>query len=74
MDKQRFASVSELVLQTYVLPLRDFTRETPGFDPAKLVAVRLVFDRTRAGTVVVSDIGLSNLDPRFLAPDTPGGR
>ena len=74
MDKQRFASISELVLQTYVLPLRDFTREAPSFDPAKLVAVRLVFDRTRAGTVVVSDIGLSNLDPKFLAPDAPGGR
>jgi hypothetical protein len=28
--------------------------------------VRLVFDRTPAGTVVVDDIGFSNLDPAFL--------
>lgn len=70
MDKQRFASVSELVLQTYVLPLRDFAREVPAFDPAKLAAVRLLFDRTRTGTVVVSDIGLSNLDPSFLPSES----
>lgn len=69
-DKERFAATSELVLQTYVIPLADGARTQPGFDPSRLAAVRLRFDRTAAGTVVVDDVGISRLDPAFLLPAT----
>jgi hypothetical protein len=66
-DKRNFASTTELVLQTFVLPLADFARRQPGFDPGRLAAIRFVFDRTEAGTVVLTDLGLSTPDAAFLA-------
>lgn len=57
-DEAGFRTTYELVLQTYVMPLADFTSSSGGFDPARLRQVRLLFDRTRAGTVVVDDVGL----------------
>jgi dienelactone hydrolase len=68
-DKSSFASLAELIPQTYVIPLADFTTAAPAFDPSRLVAIRWVFDGTRAGTVVLTDVGLSNIDPLFLAAD-----
>ncbi len=68
-DKANFVSLSELVPQTYVIPLADFERAGAGFDPARLVSIRWVFDGTRAGSVVLTDIGLSNIDPVFLTPE-----
>ena len=68
-DKTSFASLAELIPQTYVIPLADFTAAAPAFDPSRLVAIRWVFDGTRAGTVVLTDVGLSNIDPLFLAAD-----
>ncbi|HEX5831003.1 MAG TPA: hypothetical protein VFY16_08490, partial [Gemmatimonadaceae bacterium] len=56
-DEARFASTSELVLQTYVLPLAHFAAANPRLDLARLRAVRLRFDRTTAGTVVLDDLG-----------------
>ena len=77
-DKQRFATPNELVLQTYAIPLADFARAAdggrPGFDPSALTAVRFVFDRTVAGTVVIDDVGLSALDPAFLIAGRPPAR
>ena len=66
-DKRNFAALYELMLQTYTIPLEDFARSEPRFDPARLAKVRLVFDRTIAATVVLTDIGLSTPDPAFLA-------
>jgi dienelactone hydrolase len=57
-DAQRFTNNYELVPQTFVLPLADFTGSTP-FDPAHLAAVRLVFDKTTAGTVIIEYIGVT---------------
>lgn len=68
-DKTNFASLAELIPQTYVIPLADFRAATPSFDPAQLKTIRWVFDGTRAGTVVLTDVGLSNIDPAFLAPE-----
>ena len=65
-DKRGFASLTELVLQTYVIPLADLTRAEPRFAPARLTTVRLVFDRVDAGTIVLTDVGLSTPDPAFL--------
>jgi len=69
LDKKQFASLTELVLQTFVIPLADFVQIEPKFRPERLSAVRLRFDRTVAGTVVVTDIGLANLAPGFGAPE-----
>lgn len=66
-DKRAFGSTAETVLQTYMIPLADFARATPGFAPGQLAAIRLVFDRSPAGTVILSDVGLAKPDPAFLA-------
>src|SRR5690606_5130356 len=60
--EERFASDSEMVLQTYVLPLADFR----GVEPQSLREVRFVFDRAVAGTVVIDDIGFGTPRPAFL--------
>ena len=65
-DKKNFANLWELIPQTYVIPLADFAAAEPRFDPARLTTVRWVFDRTRAGTVVLTDVGLSRIDPAFF--------
>ncbi|NOT06898.1 MAG: MFS transporter [Gemmatimonadales bacterium] len=65
-DKTQFASMAELIPQTYVIPLADFRAAAPAFDPARLRTIRWVFDGTRAGTVVLTDVGLSNISPAFF--------
>ena len=70
-EKQVFANPFELVLQTYVMPLADFTKESPRFAPDKLRKIRLVFDRAIAGTIILDDVGLSAIDPAFLAQGRP---
>jgi dienelactone hydrolase len=71
-DETRFATIFELVQQTFVIPLADFVKASATFDPTKLKTIRLLFDKTVAGTVVVSDIGLSaKIDPAYLAGSIP---
>lgn len=48
----------EAVFQSITIPLAAFQAQSPAFDPTRLAAVRLVFDRTPAGVVIVSEIGL----------------
>jgi hypothetical protein len=69
-DKAAFAALAELVPQTFVIPLADFRAAAPGFDPGKLATIRWVFDGTRAGTVVLTEIGLSNIDPAYWTPES----
>ncbi|HKO14949.1 MAG TPA: hypothetical protein VJU87_01865 [Gemmatimonadaceae bacterium] len=57
-EKAAFAHTYEIVLQTYVMPVDAFVRASPGFAPAQLRKIRLVFDRLPAGTVIVDDIGV----------------
>ena len=66
-EKNQFANAYEIVLQTYVLPLADFAQVNPQFACARLRTIRFVFDRVPAGTVIVDDIGVSTVDPAFLA-------
>lgn len=67
-DALRFSNIAELIPQTFMLPVAEFARASPEFDPRQLKTIRLVFDRTVAGTVVLADIGLSTpVDPAFLA-------
>jgi len=67
LEAQRFADHWEQILQTYSIPLGDFLAAEPRLDLRSLRAVRLVFDRSVAGEVVVDQLGFSNLDPAFLA-------
>jgi dienelactone hydrolase len=67
-DETRFATIFEVVPQTYVLPLADFTGGPSSFNPAKLRSIRLVFDRAPLGTIILDDVGLSpSMDPAYLA-------
>jgi hypothetical protein len=70
-ERQRYPTTYELVLQTYVMPLADFVRVSPQFDPTHLRSIRLVFDRLVAGTVVVDDIGVSSSTRAFVALGEP---
>jgi dienelactone hydrolase len=65
-DKNNFANTYELVLQTYVMPVADFSKASSAFDASRVRTVRLVFDRTQVGQVVVDDIGFSTMDPAYL--------
>jgi dienelactone hydrolase len=72
-DRERtaFANTYEIVLQTYVMPLADFVAASPQFAPDKLKAIRLVFDRVPAGTIILDDVGVSAIDPAFFAQARP---
>ena len=65
-EKERFPHAYEIVLQTYVMPLREFKAASPEFEPARLRSIRLVFDRLVAGTVVLDDVGVSAVDAGFF--------
>jgi len=65
LERSRFGSLAETVLQTYTLPLADFLRANPRLDIRQLTDVRFVFDRAVAGTVIIDEIGFATLDPAF---------
>jgi len=64
-DKQRFGSLSEVVLQTYTIPLADFARLSPNLDLTRVRQLRFVFDKTPAGTIILDNIGFSRMSPDF---------
>lgn len=67
-DAQRFTNIFELIPQTFVMPIADFLAGSPEFDPRQLATIRLLFDRTEAGTIMLEHVGLSTpTDPAFLA-------
>jgi len=47
----------EPALQTFELPLAAFAAAQPGFNPQALREIRLVFDRSPEGVVIVDDVG-----------------
>ena len=49
---------SELVFDTFEIPLTAFRDATPGLDPSRLRAVRFLFDRTDKGVVVLDDLAI----------------
>lgn len=65
-DAQRFSSIFELIPQTFVMPAADFEQTAPEFDPRQLAMIRLVFDRSEAGTILLEHVGLST--PTDAAP------
>ena len=62
-DAESFDNQWELVLQSFSIPLADLVEANPDFDPARPREIRLLFDRSAAGTVVVDDIGFSEDRP-----------
>lgn len=71
-DKLRFGSLSELVLQTYVIPFADWQRAAPALDLDRVARVRFVFDRTPAGSIVLDNIGFSRISADFLTANGSG--
>lgn len=62
-DAQRFTSNFELIPQTFLMPLADFAQSAPGFDPRRLAMIRLVFDKTVAGTIIIEHVGIATPAP-----------
>jgi dienelactone hydrolase len=48
---------SEVVLQYFAFPLKDFGNINPAFHPQDLAELRFVFDLTQAGVIVLDNIG-----------------
>jgi hypothetical protein len=71
-ERDRFQEHWEVILQTYSIPLSDFTTIQPDLDLSGLREIRFVFDGTPAGEVVLDQIGLSLLDPAFLSARVDG--
>jgi dienelactone hydrolase len=65
-DKLRFGSLSEIVLQTYVIPFEEWRRVSPNLDLDRVTRVRLVFDKTPAGSIILDNIGFSRISRDFL--------
>jgi hypothetical protein len=72
LEEQRFESHWELILQTYSIPLSDFSAANDSLDLSSLSAVRFVFDRVHAGEVAVDAIGFSELPAAFLGARVDG--
>jgi hypothetical protein len=65
IERRRFADNFDLVQQSFSIPLADFLDAAPDLDLTGVRRIRFVFDRAEAGTVVLDDIGLSNLPSAF---------
>lgn len=57
LDRLLYKVPSEPVFQSVEMPLEDFAAANPQFDAKKLKTVRLIFDRTPASELLISQIG-----------------
>ena len=71
LERSRFVELHEFVFQTFSIPLSDFTQLDPALDLETLNEIRLVFDLSVAGTVVLDDVGIAFLDDAFMAVRMP---
>jgi hypothetical protein len=58
LDRLVYKEPSEPVFQSVEMPLRDFAAVDQRFDAKRLKSVRLIFDRTAASELLISQIGL----------------
>ncbi|MBN2046833.1 MAG: hypothetical protein JW750_03220 [Anaerolineaceae bacterium] len=49
--------LSETIFQYYEFPMRLFTADHPGFDPANLLSIQFEFDQSPAGVIALDQIG-----------------
>jgi len=71
-ERERFQRHWELILQSFSIPLADFTDRNASLDLGSLRAVRFVFDLVHGGEVSIDQIGFSDLDPAFLSARVDG--
>jgi dienelactone hydrolase len=57
----QWRSLSEPIFQTFLFPLSDFHSANADFDPSKAVRLRLIFDRTKSGVVILDRAALGAL-------------
>ena len=57
LERTRYKSPVEPVLQTFAIPLSDFAQANPEFDPGMLKQIRLRFDRTQTAVILLDDVG-----------------
>jgi dienelactone hydrolase len=66
-DDQQFRGNSEMVLQSYSIQLGDFLEASGGrVDLSNLREVRFLFDESEAGSIVLDQVGFSNMPGGFL--------
>ncbi len=53
------AKMAEVVMRRYRLPLADFAAANPKLDLARLIVVRLDFDRSKRGAIVLDNVGIA---------------
>ncbi len=61
LDHLLYKEPSEPVFQSVEMPLRDFAEVDRRFDAKKLKTVRLIFDRTSASELLISQIGMERV-------------
>jgi hypothetical protein len=67
-EDQRYRGNTEMVLQSFSIPLSDFaTAPSHALDVSRVREIRFLFDESNAGTVVLDQVGFSWMDPAFLA-------
>ncbi len=67
-DEQRFGNIFEYVPQSFVLPLADFAAAAPDFKADRIKSIRLLFNRSFQGTIILDDVGIDPaVDPAYLA-------
>jgi len=59
-EKRLWKSDYEPTMQTFELPLAKFLSGPTGFDPKDLREIRLVFDRTPSGVVILDNVGFES--------------
>lgn len=53
-----FGETSEPVFQSYDFELGDFKKMNPDFNPEQLTKIRLQFNLTKRGTILLNDVGI----------------
>ena len=73
-DDQQYLGNTEMVLQSYSIPLKDFLAASDGtVELSRLREVRFLFDESTAGSLVLDEVGFSKMDPSFLRVSAADG-
>jgi dienelactone hydrolase len=70
-ERDRFPTLYEVTGHGFSVPLDEFVSVNPVLDPEALREVRLVFDRTPMGEVILSEVGFSWPGAGFLEARVP---
>ena len=59
LEEKSIQTLSERIMQTYQMPIQSFIEKNSLLDPSKLESIRFIFDRSKAGIIMLDDIGFS---------------